>query len=76
MRQEFIGAFRKELEDGIVGRTLRESRTCRLRRGGCGSRGGLGGAGGCGLLDIRLDEGVIGVEAAEQRLREWWATRG
>jgi len=28
------------------------------------------------LLDIRLDEGVIGVEAAEQRLREWWAARG
>ena len=28
------------------------------------------------LLDIRLDEGVIGVDAAEQRLREWWAARG
>ncbi|MFI8633040.1 CCA tRNA nucleotidyltransferase [Microbacterium sp. NPDC077663] len=28
------------------------------------------------LLDIRLDEGVIGQEAAEQRLREWWAARG
>ncbi|MCM3694929.1 CCA tRNA nucleotidyltransferase [Microbacterium oleivorans] len=28
------------------------------------------------LLDIRLDEGVIGAEAAEQRLREWWAARG
>lgn len=28
------------------------------------------------LLDLRLDEGVIGTDAAEQRLREWWATRG
>lgn len=28
------------------------------------------------LLDLRLDEGVIGADAAEQRLREWWATRG
>lgn len=27
------------------------------------------------LLDVRLDEGVIGPDAAEQRLREWWATR-
>ncbi|MCO7204483.1 CCA tRNA nucleotidyltransferase [Microbacterium sp. CnD16-F] len=27
------------------------------------------------LLDIRLDEGVIGADAAEQRLREWWAAR-
>lgn len=27
------------------------------------------------LLDVRLDEGVIGVDAAERRLREWWATR-
>ncbi|QKJ20981.1 CCA tRNA nucleotidyltransferase [Microbacterium hominis] len=27
------------------------------------------------LLDIRLDEGIIGVDAAEQRLREWWAAR-
>lgn len=27
------------------------------------------------LLDLRLDEGVIGADAAEQRLREWWATR-
>ncbi|EZP27701.1 CCA tRNA nucleotidyltransferase [Microbacterium oleivorans] len=27
------------------------------------------------LLDIRLDEGVIGPDAAEQRLREWWASR-
>lgn len=28
------------------------------------------------LLDIRLDEGVLGEDAAEQRLREWWAARG
>jgi poly(A) polymerase len=28
------------------------------------------------LLDLRLDEGVIGTDAAEQRLREWWAGRG
>ncbi|MGN8027755.1 CCA tRNA nucleotidyltransferase [Microbacterium sp. 22242] len=28
------------------------------------------------LLELRLDEGVIGPEAAEQRLREWWAARG
>ncbi|MFB4349872.1 CCA tRNA nucleotidyltransferase [Microbacterium sp. CR_7] len=28
------------------------------------------------LLDLRLDEGVIGTDAAEQRLREWWAARG
>jgi len=27
------------------------------------------------LLDVRLDEGVIGADAAEQRLREWWALR-
>ena len=27
------------------------------------------------LLDLRLDEGVIGPDAAEQRLREWWASR-
>lgn len=27
------------------------------------------------LLDVRLDEGVIGPDAAEQRLREWWAAR-
>lgn len=27
------------------------------------------------LLDLRLDEGVLGPEAAEQRLREWWAAR-
>src|SRR5690606_21272857 len=28
------------------------------------------------LLDVRLDEGVIGPDAAEQRLCEWWAARG
>jgi poly(A) polymerase len=28
------------------------------------------------LLDLRLDEGVIGTDAAEQRLRAWWAARG
>ncbi|WP_223623378.1 CCA tRNA nucleotidyltransferase [Microbacterium sp. EST19A] len=28
------------------------------------------------LLDLRLDEGVLGAEVAEQRLREWWAARG
>ena len=28
------------------------------------------------LLDLRLDEGMLGPEAAEQRLREWWAARG
>ncbi|MFT4157410.1 MAG: CCA tRNA nucleotidyltransferase [Microbacterium sp.] len=28
------------------------------------------------LLDLRLDEGVIGADAAEQRLRAWWAARG
>ncbi|MGW8482647.1 CCA tRNA nucleotidyltransferase [Microbacterium sp. NPDC055903] len=28
------------------------------------------------LLDLRLDEGVIGQDAAEQRLRDWWAARG
>ena len=27
------------------------------------------------LLDLRLDEGVIGADAAEQRLRDWWAAR-
>ncbi len=27
------------------------------------------------LLDLRLDEGVIGSDAAEQRLRDWWAQR-
>jgi poly(A) polymerase len=28
------------------------------------------------LLDLRLDEGPLGTDAAEQRLREWWAARG
>jgi poly(A) polymerase len=28
------------------------------------------------LLELRLDEGLIGTEAAEQRLRDWWAARG
>ncbi|MGP6169851.1 CCA tRNA nucleotidyltransferase [Microbacterium sp. A204] len=28
------------------------------------------------LLELRLDEGVLGPHAAEQRLREWWAARG
>lgn len=28
------------------------------------------------LLDLRLDEGVLGPEVAEQRLRDWWAARG
>ncbi|MDR6167929.1 poly(A) polymerase [Microbacterium paludicola] len=27
------------------------------------------------LLDIRLDEGMIGEDAAERRLREWWRVR-
>jgi poly(A) polymerase len=27
------------------------------------------------LLELRLDEGPLGAAAAEQRLREWWATR-
>ncbi len=27
------------------------------------------------LLSVRLDEGVIGKDAAAQRLREWWAAR-
>ncbi|KZE89756.1 CCA tRNA nucleotidyltransferase [Microbacterium sp. TNHR37B] len=27
------------------------------------------------LLDLRLDEGILGAEAAEERLREWWAAR-
>lgn len=27
------------------------------------------------LLDLRLDEGVLGPDVAEQRLRDWWATR-
>lgn len=28
------------------------------------------------LLELRLDEGPIGADAAEQRLREWWAQAG
>ncbi|MDJ1114080.1 CCA tRNA nucleotidyltransferase [Microbacterium dauci] len=28
------------------------------------------------LLEIRLDEGVIGPDAAERRLLDWWAARG
>ncbi|MFB7249514.1 CCA tRNA nucleotidyltransferase [Microbacterium sp. NPDC056234] len=28
------------------------------------------------LLELRLDEGVLGEDAAEQRLRDWWASRG
>lgn len=28
------------------------------------------------LLDVRLDEGIVGPEEAERRLREWWAARG
>ena len=28
------------------------------------------------LLDLRLDEGVLGEAEAERRLREWWAARG
>ena len=27
------------------------------------------------LLELRLDEGVLGPDAAEQRLRDWWASR-
>jgi poly(A) polymerase len=27
------------------------------------------------LLDVRLDEGLIGEEAAKRRLDEWWARR-
>ena len=27
------------------------------------------------LLDLRLDEGLLGEEEAERRLREWWASR-
>ena len=27
------------------------------------------------LLEIRLDEGLIGEEEARRRLRAWWATR-
>jgi poly(A) polymerase len=28
------------------------------------------------LMEVRLDEGSIGAEAAEGRLRDWWAARG
>lgn len=28
------------------------------------------------LLDLRLDEGVLGEDEAERRLRDWWAARG
>jgi poly(A) polymerase len=28
------------------------------------------------LLDLRLDEGVLGADEAERRLREWWSARG
>ncbi len=28
------------------------------------------------LLDLRLDEGVLGADEAERRLREWWAAQG
>ncbi|WP_374312283.1 CCA tRNA nucleotidyltransferase [Microbacterium sp.] len=28
------------------------------------------------LLDLRLDEGIVGQDEAERRLREWWAARG
>lgn len=28
------------------------------------------------LLDVRLDEGIVGEDEAERRLREWWAARG
>ncbi|WP_309067731.1 CCA tRNA nucleotidyltransferase [Microbacterium sp.] len=28
------------------------------------------------LLDLRLDEGVLGADEAERRLREWWAGQG
>ncbi len=28
------------------------------------------------LLDLRLDEGILGEAEAERRLRAWWATRG
>jgi poly(A) polymerase len=28
------------------------------------------------LLDLRLDEGVLGVDEAGRRLDEWWAARG
>jgi poly(A) polymerase len=28
------------------------------------------------LLDLRLDEGMLGPEESERRLRDWWAARG
>ncbi len=28
------------------------------------------------LMEVRLDEGIIGADAAEQRLRDWWVARG
>ena len=28
------------------------------------------------LLDLRLDEGVLGADEAERRLTEWWSARG
>ncbi|WP_029146093.1 CCA tRNA nucleotidyltransferase [Microbacterium luticocti] len=28
------------------------------------------------LLDLRLDEGMLGEDEAERRLRDWWAARG
>ena len=28
------------------------------------------------LLDLRLDEGVLGAEESERRLRDWWGARG
>jgi poly(A) polymerase len=28
------------------------------------------------LLDLRLDEGILGVDEAGRRLDEWWATQG
>ena len=27
------------------------------------------------LLEVRLDEGPIGPDAAAERLRDWWASR-
>ncbi|MGO1768656.1 MAG: CCA tRNA nucleotidyltransferase, partial [Microbacterium sp.] len=27
------------------------------------------------LLDLRLDEGALGEEEAERRLRDWWGTQ-
>ena len=28
------------------------------------------------LLEARMDEGPLGPETAEERLREWWSARG